>query len=105
MKGVQRAPFLKRQVRLMSRSHHCTVDFADGPPPEVLDEIDAAWERAVTLLGAEARLHFDYDALLRRAFAELRTLDGTVAQGVSASIAVAIACGDLDAPTALASVV
>jgi hypothetical protein len=89
----------------MSRSHHCTRDFADGPPPEVLDEIDAAWERAVALLAGEVRLHFHCDVLLDRALAELRTLNGTVAHRVSPSIAVAIACGDLDAPTALASVV
>ena len=89
----------------MSRSHHCTRDFADGPPPEVLDEIDAAWERALAILHGRVGLHFDCDALLNRAFAELRALDGTVAQRVSPSVAVAIACGDLDAPTALASVV
>ena len=30
----------------MSRSHNDTHELIDGPPPEVLDEIDAAWERA-----------------------------------------------------------
>jgi hypothetical protein len=34
---------------LITRSHHYVLDLPDGPPPEVLGEIDAAWERAQVL--------------------------------------------------------
>jgi hypothetical protein len=34
----------------MSRSHNDTHELIDGPPPEVLSEIEAAWERAQALV-------------------------------------------------------
>ena len=44
MKRVKVAPPVESPP-LMSRSHH-THDPLSGPPPEVLDAIAAAWERA-----------------------------------------------------------
>ena len=82
----------------MSRSHDSTPGLPAGPPPEVLDEIDAAWERAQQLVEGEFELHFEADELLHRAFGELRRPDGTLEQRLSATEAVAIACGDRFAP-------
>ena len=47
--------FLKRINFLMTRSHM----LPPGPPPEVLDEIDAAWERAQAVVEGAYELHFE----------------------------------------------
>jgi hypothetical protein len=77
----------------MSRSHHSDLDIPAGPPPEVRDEIDAAWERAQELAEGEFELHFEADDFLHRVFPELRRPDGTVDR-ITATEALAIACGD-----------
>jgi hypothetical protein len=94
MKRVQRSSFPEEISYLMSRSHLSDLDLLAGPPPEVLDEIDAAWERAQELVDGELELHFEADALLHRVFPELRASDGTVVERLSATEALAIACGD-----------
>jgi hypothetical protein len=77
----------------MSRSPLFTHDLPAGPPPEVLGEIDAAWERAQALVDFE--LCFEIDASRpHRAYGELRRPDGTLERRLTASEAVAIACGD-----------
>jgi hypothetical protein len=77
----------------MSRSPLFTPDLPPGPPPEVLDEIGAAWERAQALV--ELELHFEIDTTRpRRAFGEVRRADGTLERRLTATEAVAIACGD-----------
>jgi hypothetical protein len=77
----------------MSRSPLFTSDLPAGPPPEVLDEIDRAWERAQALV--DTRLHFEIDTTRpRRAFGEVRRADGTLERRLTATEAVAIACGD-----------
>ena len=48
---------LKRTGFLMTRSHHFALPA--GPPPEVQDEIDAAWERAQALVDGAYELRFD----------------------------------------------
>jgi hypothetical protein len=73
----------------MSRSHHDTHELHDGPPPEVLSEIEAAWERAQAL----PEIHFEADHARRRAFASVRGADG-VRRRISARQAVLTACGD-----------
>jgi hypothetical protein len=73
----------------MSRSHHDTHELPDGPPPEVLREIDAAWERAQGL----PEIHFEADHELRRAFASVLGPDG-VRRRITARQAVLTACGD-----------
>ena len=83
---------------------HADTDSPVGPPPEVLAEIDAAWERAQELFDDEAlELHFEVDRRFGRAWAELRTADGEIAETYSASEAVAIACGSSAAPLPLAA--
>jgi hypothetical protein len=81
---------------------HAPTDAA-GPPPEVLAQIDAAWERAQELFTTDLELHFEVDPDGGRVWAELRNPDGSVAETLSASEAVAIACGDPAAALLLAA--
>ena len=77
----------------MPRSHE-QLDFLNGPPPEVLDEVAAAWERAQEPLPDGLELWFASEPALGRAWAELRLEDGELMTAISASEALAIACGD-----------
>ena len=86
----------------MSR-FHALIDAPAGPPPEVLAQIDAAWERAQELFTTDLELHFEVDRSWGRVWAELRNPDGSVAETLSASEAVAIACGDPVAALPLAA--
>jgi len=81
------------EIALMTRSHD-TDDLAFGPPPEVLDEVFAAWERSQEPLGGALELGFTSEPALGRAWGELRLTDGTFLTNISASEALAIACGD-----------
>ena len=92
MKGLKRV--LLKNEALMSRSHLMTHDLPAGPPPEVLDEIAAAWERAQEPLPEGLVLGFGREPALARAWGELRAADGTLVAGISATDVVAIACGD-----------
>jgi hypothetical protein len=74
-----------------------------GPPPEVLAQLDASWERAQEMCTGELELHFEVDRSGGRVWAELLTADGTIAGTLTASEAVDIACGDLGAAFALAA--
>jgi hypothetical protein len=78
-------------------------DLPAGPPPEVLQQIDVAWERARELFASDLELHFEVDAALGRVWAELRMPDGAVAERLSATEALAIACGDAPPAMALAA--
>ncbi len=78
----------------MTRSHHMTSDLLAGPPPEVMAEVDAAWERAQALVDGELELHFEGDELTHRAYGELRRPDGGLVRRISARQALAIACGE-----------
>jgi len=77
----------------MPRSY-VTEDLPSSPPPEVMDEVFAAWERAQEPLGESLELHFVSEPVLGRAWGELRVDDGTFLASISASEALAIACGD-----------
>jgi len=68
-----------------------TDDLPPGPLPEVLAEVDAAWERARELFESGLDLHFVLDGGVR---AELRTARGEVAERYSAREALAFVCGD-----------
>ena len=76
----------------MTRSHPFALP--TGPPPEVQDEIGAAWERAQAPVDGVYELAFASNAALRRAWGELAWPDGTPALRLTASEALAIACGD-----------
>lgn len=67
-----------------------------GPPPEVLAQLDESWERAQEMCTGALELHFEVDRDLGHVWAELRTADGAVAGTLTASEAVAIACGDVE---------
>ena len=87
----------------MSRFRSTAIDLPAGPPPEVLQQIDVAWGRARELFESDLDLHFEVDAGLGRVWAELRLADGTVAERLSASEALALACGDAMAPELIAA--
>jgi hypothetical protein len=84
---------LLSQTALMSRSP--LPELAPGPPPEVLDEIGAAWERAQASPMGSLELAFDSAPAISRAWGELRLPDGTVVARLRAGEAVALACGDM----------
>jgi hypothetical protein len=56
-----------------------------SPPPEVLDEVDAAWERAAELAAENRELHFRRDERTGRTIIEVRTLDGEVLRTIPPS--------------------
>jgi hypothetical protein len=78
----------------MSRSHLYTPEFPAGPPPEVLAEVEAAWERAQEPSFESLELHFERAAVPRRAWGELRLPDGTRVARLTAAEALRLACGD-----------
>ena len=78
----------------MRRFHVTTDDLPAGPPPEVLAQIDVAWERARDLFESDRELHFEVDELFGHVWAELREADGTVTDRLTASEALDFACGD-----------
>jgi hypothetical protein len=80
-----------------------TDDLAAGPPPEVLAQIDVAWERARELFASDQELHFEVDDMLGRVWAELRDADGIVQERFTASQALDFACGDGVIPLAVAA--
>jgi hypothetical protein len=77
--------------RLMSRFTH-DHDPLLCPPAHVLAEVDAAWERAQDLFAGELELHFE---LGRRVTGELRQPGGETVESLSATEALALACGDV----------
>ena len=65
-------------------------------PAEVLAEIDAAWERAQDPVADELELHFEV-SVSGRVRGELRAaVGGELVSRLSASEALAIACGDAE---------
>lgn len=87
----------------MLRFHVTTDDLAAGPPPEVLAQIDVAWERARDLFASDRALHFEVDDVLGQVWAELRDADGAVMDRLTASEALDFACGDAVCALALAA--
>jgi hypothetical protein len=91
---------LLSKMALMPRSQLAPDPLA-GPPPEVLDEVGAAWERAQEPLADGLVLAFASEPSLGRAWGELRLDDGTLVASLSATETLALACGDalvVDAP-------
>ena len=78
----------------MSRFAPAHTPLLDLPPAEVLAEVDAAWERAQDLFADELELHFAIGSVGGRVRCELRTTEGEVWERLSASEALALACGD-----------
>jgi hypothetical protein len=68
-------------------------DLPAGPPPEVLRQVEVAWERAQDLLATELELRFEVDHEERRVWVDLFLSDGTPIGRLSAKQALALACG------------
>ena len=64
-----------------------------APPPEVLAEVDAAWERTGELAAQNRELHFARDERSGRLVIEVRTLDGEVLRTIPPSEALNIMGG------------
>jgi hypothetical protein len=87
----------------MPRFRATNYELPVGPPPEVLQQLDIAWERARELFESDLDLHFEVDAPYGRVWAELRCSDGTLVERLSATEALALACGDAVPDMALAA--
>jgi hypothetical protein len=79
------------------RSRPVAAPSSDGipasPPPEVLAEVDAAWERAGQLAAANRELHFAFDEAAGSLVIEIRTLTGKVLGTVAPSRALDVIGG------------
>jgi hypothetical protein len=64
-----------------------------SPPPEILDEIGAAAERAQELAGLNRELHFRKDETSGRVIVEVRDLDGNVIRTIPPSHALDVMAG------------
>ena len=64
-----------------------------SPPPEVLAEVDAAWERSGQLAADNRELHFDTDPQTGRVIIQVRTLDGEVLRTIPPSRALDVLTG------------
>ena len=87
----------------MPRFLQTSTDLPAGPPPEVLAQIDSAWDRAQEMFASDFELHFEVDAQAAHVWAELRLADGSVVERLTASEALALACGDAAPALALAA--
>lgn len=77
----------------MIPSHADTFDLPTGPPPEVLEEIEAAWERSRALFDDGFELRFEVDRATGHVFAE-GGCAGEPSVHYSASEALAFACDE-----------
>jgi hypothetical protein len=57
-------------------------------------EVDSAWERAQELFAGDLELRFESEPALGRAWGALALPGGDVVEHISASDALALACGD-----------
>jgi FlaG protein len=64
-----------------------------SPPPEVLDEVDAAAARAEALAASNRELHFRVDDASGRVVVEVRDFDGNVIRTIPPSEALDIMAG------------
>ena len=77
----------------MNRFRRPSTQLPEGPPPEVLEEIDAAWERAQALFGSGFELTFELD----RGDGRVRARGGRAGERGGAYSAIeilALACGE-----------
>jgi hypothetical protein len=80
----------------MSRFAHAHTPLLDLPA-SVLDEVDAAWERAQDLFAGELELHFNVGRVSGRVTGELRVPgSGETVERLSATEALMLACGDAE---------
>jgi hypothetical protein len=65
----------------------------DSPPPEALEEVDAAWERSAAFARGELELHVRVGRISGRLSADLRMEDVRLARLTPSQI-LALACGE-----------
>jgi hypothetical protein len=70
-------------------------DIPLSPPPCVLAEVDAAFERAEKLRAAGREMHFGIDTVTHRLVIEIRTLRGEVLETLAPSAALDFIAGEL----------
>jgi hypothetical protein len=63
------------------------------PPPDVLDEVGRAAERAAELAAANRELHFTRDQETGRVIVQVRDLEGNVIRTIPASEALSVMAG------------
>jgi hypothetical protein len=61
------------------------MEFPTGPPPELLAEVYAAWERVAQLAAEDRELHVSRDGASGRMNFEVRTLSGEVLETIPPS--------------------
>jgi FlaG protein len=69
------------------------LSFPASPPPDVLDEIGAAADRAEALAAANRELHFRVDEESGRVVVEVRDFDGNVIRTIPPSEALDVMAG------------
>ncbi len=76
----------------MPRSHS-SLDVQGSPPPELLDEVAEAWERAAGFAADGFEIHVGASRFGERLRGQLR-LEDEVLMRLSATQFIALACGD-----------
>jgi flagellar protein FlaG len=69
------------------------LSLASSPPPEVLDAVGAAAERAAELRSQNRELHFHMDEASGRVIVQVRDLDGHVIRTIPPSQALEVMSG------------
>lgn len=70
------------------------ISLPPSPPPEVLDEVAAARDRAAELAAANRELHFRKDEATGRVIVQVRDLAGNVIRTIPPSEALAVMSGE-----------
>jgi FlaG protein len=70
------------------------ISLPPSPPPEVLDEVAAARDRAAELAANNRELHFRKDESTGRVIVQVRDLAGNVIRTIPASEALAVMSGE-----------
>lgn len=97
--GAWRARLIGAMETLFDLAAPPALDVPAAPPPAVLAEVDAAWERALRLQAAGWDLSVCVGRIGGRARVRLRR-DGVEVAALSASRWLALACGDAPLPVA-----
>jgi hypothetical protein len=69
------------------------ISLPPSPPPEVLDEVAAARDRAAELAAANRELHFSMDEASGRVIVQVRDLEGNVIRTIPPSGALSVMSG------------
>jgi hypothetical protein len=69
------------------------ISLPPSPPPELLDEVAAARDRAAELAASNRELHFSKDESTGRVIVQVRDLEGNVIRTIPPSEALAVLSG------------